>query len=150
VGATDGASNNPDAGTTPTPSTPNGTQLAAYTFELPQPYGAPLSTTAPTRVQISSGSGDDVYYNGDITVASSDQMLSLPAGATPTFDACSSDTLIGNSATAARGTAFCIVENGSMAGVSVTALGNSSSGTPYLTLSVTIWQDTGVTPTSSS
>jgi hypothetical protein len=148
--ATDGSSGNGDAGTTPTPTTPNGTQLATYSFELPQPYGAPLSTTAPTRVQISAGSGDDVYYNGDISVGSNDQMLSLPAGSTPTFQACSSDTLIGGNQSATRGTAFCIVENGTMAGVTVTSVGTSTSGTNYVVLDVTIWQNTGVTPTSSS
>jgi len=150
VGATDSSSANAADGSTPTPTTPNGTELGSYNFDLTNGYGAPLATTAPTRVQISAGTGDDIYYDGAISAQSGDQMLSLPAGSTPTFAACSSDTLIGGQQSAVRGTTFCIVENGYLAGVSVASIGTSTSGSEYLVLDVTIWQNTGVTPTSST
>jgi hypothetical protein len=65
-------------------------------------------------------------------------MISLPAGTTPTYSACTTGTVFEDNASPAQGTSFCIIEtSGRVAGVTVTSMGSSLS---YAGLQVTVWK----------
>jgi len=121
---------------------PNGTQLATYSFQLPNGYWAPLGLTAPTRAQISNQSQLDIQYNGELYFEANEQVLALPNSSVPTYQACANNNQIVNGGlglNAARGTAFCVVEGGTIAGVEVGSVNNNPA---YVVLNVTIWQNT--------
>lgn len=131
----------PSATSSPAPASTvgNGTLEGTYSFQLTEPYSAPLGATAPTQAQIASGAACDVYYNGQITSCNSEKIVSLPNGSTPSYSACTASTLFEDSASANQGTAFCIIEtSGRVAGISVAAAGNTPSY--YVTLKVSVWQ----------
>ena len=116
----------------------NGTLLGSYGFQLTNGYNAPLGPTAPTQSQIAAGGAYDVGYNGDLYAGSNEKMISLPAGTTPTYSACTTGTVFEDNASPAQGTSFCIIEtSGRVAGVTVTSMGSSQS---YATLQVTVWK----------
>ena len=131
----------PGAGTTA-----NGTLLGSYTFTLPQYGTAPLGTTAPDQAQILSGTGQDVKWNtgaggAPLQTGGGDQMLSLPSGSTPTYQACKADILTSVEESYNAGTAYCIIEaTGKMAGVTV-ASANTSQSPWSLVLHVIIWEN---------
>ena len=121
---------------------PNGTQLATYSFDLPITYWAPLGLTAPTRAQLTNNSELDIQYNGELYFRANEQVLALPNSSVPTYQACANDNQIVNGGlglSAARGTAFCVVEGGTIAGVEVGSVDNNPA---YVVLDVTIWQNT--------
>jgi hypothetical protein len=122
---------------------PNGTQLApTYSFDLPITYWAPLGLTAPTRAQLSNQSQLDIQYNGELYFGANDQVLALPNSSVPTYQACANNNQIENGGlglNAVRGTAFCVVEGGTIAGVEV---GSVNDNPAYVVLNVTIWQYT--------
>lgn len=62
-------------------------------------------------------------------------MLSLPAGTTPSYQSCSTDTVFATQADSAVGTSFCLIEDGRLAGVTVSAAQSS-----YVVSKVTVWQ----------
>jgi hypothetical protein len=131
------------ANQTPSPSgvtstAGNGTQVATYSFQLVNGYNAPLGLSAPTQAQIAAGGNYDLYFNGSVAPGSGEQMLSLPNGSTPSYSACTANTLFIQNLQPAQGASFCIVEtSGHMAGVTITALGSS----PYsITVKVTLWK----------
>jgi hypothetical protein len=142
------AGTRPTASTSPAPATQaatvaNGTQLASYSFDFPQDFSVPIGLTKPTRTQFNNdGIGDlssSSAASGDLGFGpvGSDQMLSLPAGSTPTYQTCANDTVILNDGvSAAPGTAFCLVEAGRIAGVTVV-----SDDPGYQVLDVTLWQN---------
>lgn len=116
----------------------NGTLLGSYSFQLTNAYNAPLGPTAPTQSQIAAGGAYDVGYSGDLSAGNNEKMISLPAGTTPTYSACTTGTVFEDSASPAQGTSFCIIEtSGRVAGVTVTAMGSSLS---YAVLQVTVWK----------
>ncbi len=120
----------------------NGARLVSYSFDLPQAYGAPLGLAKPALSTLTYGYGGDVYFNGTITTNRPDILIELPGDPTPTYQACADgNTLIESSAVASQGTTFCIKENGRMAGVTVSSMGTTQSGAPYLELDVTIWKN---------
>jgi len=129
-----------------TPTSANGTVLGSYTFTLPQYDSAPLGTTAPDQAQILSGTGQDVIWNtgaggSPLQTGGGDKMLNLPSGSTPTYQACTTDTLSSGESSPNAGTAFCLIEaTGKMAGVTIASANNSQS--PYfLVLHVVIWEN---------
>ncbi len=131
---------------TPAPSGPaattgDGTQLAAYSFQLTDGYGAPLGPAAPTQsqmVSVNSGGSYDISYNGNIAAGSDEKMISLPNGATPTYSSCTTGTAFIQGATPDKGTAFCIIEtNGQVAGVVISGLNSSPSTASF---EVTVWK----------
>jgi len=131
----------PSATSSPVPASTvgNGTLEGTYSFQLTEPYSAPLGATAPTQAQIAAGAACDVYYSGSITSCNSEKIVSLPNGSTPSYSACTASTLFVDSASANQGTAFCIIEtSGRVAGISVAAAGNTPSY--YVTLKVSVWQ----------
>lgn len=124
------------------PAPPNGTQLAAYFFDLPITYWAPLGLNAPTRAQLTNNSELDIQYNGELYFRANEQVLALPNSSVPTYQACANNNQIVNGGlglNAARGTAFCVVEGGTIAGVEVGSVNNNPA---YVVLNVTIWQNT--------
>lgn len=121
------------------PAGPNTQELASYTFDLPQTYSAPLGAAKPTQSQLTEWSGGDVFYDGNIITNSSDEILQLPGGLTPTYHACMTSTLIEDMADASAGTTFCVKENGKIAGVIVDSVGTARPYDYYLQLSVTVW-----------
>jgi hypothetical protein len=122
-------------------SVANGTQLGAYTFELPQAHGTPLGPTKPTLSQFIDLGPGDILYDGNITPGNGDQLLELPGGSTPTYQSCTNNTLVENSAPATAGTAFCVVETGRIAGVTVSSVGTTQPYDYYIALNVTVWQN---------
>jgi hypothetical protein len=131
----------PSATSSPVPASTvgNGTLEGTYSFQLTEPYSAPLGASAPTQAQIAAGAACDVYYNGQITSCNNEKIVSLPNGSTPSYSACTASTLFVDSASANQGTAFCIIEtSGRVAGISVAAAGNTPSY--YVTLKVSVWQ----------
>jgi hypothetical protein len=123
-------------------ASPNGTQLAKYSFDLPNEYWAPLGLTAPTRAQLTNQSQLDIQYNGELYFRSNEQILALPNSSVPTYPACAHNNQIENGGlglSAVRGTAFCVVESGTIAGVEVGSVNNNPA---YVVLNVTIWQNT--------
>jgi|SRR5579863_2414605 len=131
----------PSATSSPLPASTagNGTLEGTYSFQLTEPYSAPLGATAPTQAQIAAGAACDIYYDGEITSCNSEKIVSLPNGSTPSYSACTASTLFEDSASANQGTAFCIIEtSGRVAGISVAAAGNTPSY--YVTLKVSVWQ----------
>src|ERR1700733_10068495 len=92
------AASTPGASSGSTATSANGTVLGSYTFTLPQYDSAPLGTTAPDQAQILSGTGQDVVWNtgaggSPLETGGGDKMLNLPSGSTPTYQACTTDTL---------------------------------------------------------
>lgn len=123
-------------------ASPNGTQLAKYSFDLPNEYWAPLGLTAPTRARLTNQSQLDIQYNGELYFRSNEQVLALPNSSVPTYPACANNNQIENGGlglSAVRGTAFCVVESGTIAGVEVSSVNNNPA---YVVLNVTIWQNT--------
>lgn len=120
----------------------NGTQLGSYSIDLSMSYSVPLGATKPTQAQFSnSSSGGDLYFNGGVeflTGLSSEELVSLPDGAAPTYQACSAATTFVDSVDDSTGTSFCVIETaGKLAGVYV-----SSEQSSYAVLQVTIWKYT--------
>jgi hypothetical protein len=132
----------------------NGTQkgllLGSYEIKLAYDYSVPLSSTKPTQSQYDStgNNGDLVYSN--ISAADSydfsnpgqgynDQIVALPPGSQPTYQACSTNTTFTTSVTATVGAAFCVIETGTgrVAGVSVASLPDNSN---YAILDIKIWR----------
>jgi hypothetical protein len=131
----------PPSSSLPAPP-PNGTQLAAYSFDLPITYWAPLGLTTPTRAQLTNNSELDIQYNGELYFRANEQVLALPNSSVPTYQACANNNQIVNGGlglNAARGIAFCVVEGGTIAGVEVGSVNNNPA---YVVLNVTIWQNT--------
>lgn len=134
----------------PTPSSQeagvNVPQLGSYKVELTDGYSVLLGITKPAQSQFDSSelSGDLAYStysntqcNFGFCPVGSDQMVGLPVDSVPTFQACTSRTDFEDLANAAVGTAFCVLENGVVAGVRVTSLPGDGS---YAILRVTIWR----------
>jgi hypothetical protein len=119
----------------------NGTQLGSYSIDLSAYYSVPLGATKPTQAQfIDSASGGDLFYNGGDYVPgqSSEQMVSLPDGTTPTYKSCSTGTTFVGLVADTAGASFCVIEtSGKLAGIYVTS---DQSG--YAVLQVTVWQYT--------
>lgn len=137
TGKSSAGSTNSTAGAT---GVANGTQLGSYSIDLSMSYSVPLGATKPTQAQFSSSSsGGDLYFNGGVefrTGLSSEELVSLPDGATPTYQACSTATTFVDSAGYSAGTSFCVIETaGKLAGVYV-----SSEQSSYAVLQVTVWQ----------
>jgi hypothetical protein len=137
-----GVSTTSGAATTPA----NGTLLGSYTFTLPQYGSAPLGAAAPDQAQILSATGRDVIWNtgaggAPLQTGGGDQMLSLPSGATPTYQACKTDTLTSDEESNNAGTAYCLIETtGEMAGVTVVSA-NLAQTPWYLVLHVMVWEN---------
>jgi hypothetical protein len=120
----------------------NGTLQGSYTFNLTNGYTAPLGPTAPTQGQIiQGGSSCDISYSGYLYSCDSERIITLAGGSTPSYSACTTGTIFAGYEAATAGTAFCIVETGRVAGISVASVDSSSD---YVTLKVTVWQN--VTP----
>jgi hypothetical protein len=141
AGASIPAAVSPSPSVTSQSSVGNGAQLGAYTFELPQAHGTPLGPTKPSLSQFIDLGPGDILYDGSITPGNSDQLLELPGGSTPTYQACKNNTLIENSAPATAGTAFCVIETGRIAGVTVSSVGTTQPYDYYIVLNVTVWQN---------
>lgn len=136
-------------GTQPSPSqqttaaAAGGTPLGAYTVDLGFGHSIPLGAQKPAQADFSTtGLGDlGTAAPADHLVfvpINGDKMLSLDAGATPSYAGCAADTVFATQADSKPGTAFCLVENGMTAGVKVT-----SAHPDYVVLSVTVWQNGG-------
>lgn len=125
-----------------TPASTNGTVLGSYSVNLGFGHSIPLGPTKPTQSQFSTtGLGDlGTAAPADHLVfvpINGDKMLSLPAGSTPNYAACASNTVFATQADSAPGTSFCLIENGRMAGVTIT-----SAQPAYVVLNVTVWSNT--------
>lgn len=124
----------------------DGVLLGSYTITLPRDGSAPLGPTAPTSAQILAGSGDDIvweYEDGGapLGTGAGDQIVSLPNGSTPTYQACKNNTLATNSESSNPGTTFCIIETaGRMAGVSVKSV-DIGINPVNIVLSVLVWSN---------
>jgi len=122
-------------------------QLGSYRIELPSGYSVSLGITKPTQSQFdSNGETGDIAYSTAYSIgpcsygfcpAGTDQMVGLPVGSVPTFQACTSHTDFENTATGAVGAVFCILESGVIAGVRATSLPGNGN---YAILRVTIWR----------
>jgi hypothetical protein len=123
-------------------ATSNGSMLGTYKVELPLGYSIPLGASKPTQSQFDSSelSGDlDATYFPTYREMGSDEMVQLPDGTTPTYRGCINSTAFTNSITGGSlGVAFCIIENGKIAGVEVVS--QSSTTSDYI-LQVTVWRD---------
>lgn len=141
---TEATSSDAAASTTPTsiPSgVANGTQLATYSFDLPALYSTALGVGKPSRTDFNPPSGSDISNDGYGRLASNEQVLDL-GGAAPTYQGCVDDNRIESHASATAGTTFCVVETGHrIAGVTVKSVGKTESGSSYVTLDVTVWQN---------
>lgn len=119
------AASSPSASPAGSAASADGQLLGSYTVTLPRDGSAPLGSTAPTQAQILAGANYDIVWNYELGgaplgVGTGDQILGLPSGSTPTYQACKADTLATNTETNNPGTAFCIIEtSGMMAGVVV-------------------------------
>jgi hypothetical protein len=118
----------------------NGVQLGSYGIDLTLGYAVPLAAAKPVQSQFNVNATGDIEALPDglaFGPIAPDKIVSLPGGTTPTYQACTSSTNFVNQAGGAPGTAFCVIETGKMAGVTVIA--NESS---YGVLHVIVWQDT--------
>jgi len=121
--------------------TSNGTQLGSYSINLSAGYYVPLGPTEPTQPQFTTNSNTgDIHNNGPyIFPIGKNKIVSLPGGTTPTYEACTTETLFVNRVDAKEGTAFCLVETGRMVGITVTSVNTVSPS--YAALQVTVWQN---------
>lgn len=122
----------------------NGSELGSYEVDLPQGYSIPLGASKPTQSQFdSSQQTGDLDYNdvyGTYQVLGSDKMVQLPDGTTPTYQACTGATAFTSAINGGSlRVAFCILENGKIAGVEVVS---QSSTTSDYSLQVTVWRNT--------
>ncbi|MFE3878209.1 hypothetical protein ACFXPX_27910 [Kitasatospora sp. NPDC059146] len=130
----------------PGPTGAAGTLRGSYSFQLPALYYAPLGPQKPTQPDIvgATNSSGDISWKADqggqqIEAGTSERMLALPNGSTPTYQACSTGTQFITGAPSTPGSVFCILERpGLIAGVQVTSV-NENSPT-YVTLQVSVWQ----------
>lgn len=118
----------------------NGTELGSYNVKIPPGFGVPLGPAAPTQSQFVSGGGvGDLYYSGnEFDPEGADKMLMLPNGSTPTYRACTADTVFTGSASNTPGTAFCLIETGTMASVTVKSVSPTQS---YILVHVNVWKN---------
>lgn len=123
----------------------NGAELGSYTVDLPSGYSIPLGASKPTQSQFdSSGQNGDLSDLNDgadtYQELGSDEMVKLQSGSTLTYQACTSSTAFTNSISGGTlGVAFCVLENGKIAGIKVVS---QSSTTSDYTLQVTVWRNT--------
>jgi hypothetical protein len=128
-------------------ATSNGSMLGSYTVDLPSGYSIPLGVSKPTQSQFDSseqnGDLNDLNYEGTTDYyqeLGSDKMVQLQDGTTPTYQTCINSTAFTNGISGGRlGVAFCILENGKIAGVEV--ISQSSTTSDYI-LQVTVWRNT--------
>jgi len=119
------AASSPSASSAGGAASADGQLLGSYPVTLPRDGSAPLGPAAPTQAQILANANYDIVWDYELGGAplgagSGDQILGLPNGSTPTYQACKADTLATNSESNNPGTAFCIIEtSGMMAGVVV-------------------------------
>ena len=124
----------------------DGRLLGSYTVTLPRNGSAPLGPKAPTQAQVLAGANYDVIWASDLGgsplgAGTGDQILGLPNGSTPTYQACKTDTLATSSESNNPGTAFCIIETaGRMAGVVVKSV-DISVNPINIVLGVTVWNN---------
>jgi hypothetical protein len=124
----------------------NGAQFGTYSLKLPSGYYAVLGATAPTQSQLISATEGDIVWRSDLggsplVPGRGERIVTLPNGATPSYQACADGILLTGSASYVTGTAFCVIETtGKMAGVTVTS--SSLTQPSYIVLQVTVWQNT--------
>jgi hypothetical protein len=119
----------------------NGAVLGSYTVDLPAGYSIPLGASKPTQSQFDSSeqNGDLNDNGGYYEPLGSDQMVQLPNGSTLTYRACTSSTAFtGGITVSTTGVAFCVLENGKIAGVEVVS--ESSLTSDYI-LQVIVWRN---------
>ena len=140
----------PSPSTSPTGSiaaSADGELLGSYAVTLPRDGSAPLGPTAPTQAQILAASNYDIIWNYELGGAplgagTGDQILGLPSGSTPTYQACKSDTLATNTESNNPGTAFCIIEtSGRMAGVVVKSV-DVGVNPVNIVVQILVWNNT--------
>ncbi len=122
----------------------NGSKLGSYKVELPQGYSIPLGVSKPTQSQFDSSQQNGDLNDEDVVgdtyqVMGADRMVQLPDNATPTYQACTGSDAFMNGIQGGIGVAFCILENGRIAGVEVIS---QSSTTSDFILQVTLWRNT--------
>lgn len=124
----------------------DGQLLGSYAVTLPRDGSAPLGAAAPTQAQILAGTDYDIVWNYELGGApvgagSGEQILGLPNGSTPTYQACKADTLATNTESSNPGTAFCIIEtSGRMAGVVVKSV-DIGVNPANIVVSVQVWNN---------
>lgn len=138
--ATSVSSNGPSS---PTPSTEssNGVLLGSYSIDLNYPNSVPLGPSKPTQSQFNTGGAGDLGTGAPADTLvfvplNGDKMVSLPNGATPTYQACATSSVFASQASSTAGTAFCLIESGRIAGLMVT-----SDNSSYAALQVSVWQN---------
>ena len=123
-------------------ATSDGMVLGSYSVDLPTGYSIPLGASKPTQSQFDSSeqNGDlDDTWAPSYDELGSDKMVQLPNGTTPTYQGCINSTAFTNGISGGSlGVAFCILENGKIAGVEVVS--QSSTTSDYI-LQVTVWRD---------
>ena len=123
------------------PAPADGTLLGSYSIDLSEGYSAPLGPSQPSQAQFTQTmSAGDVLYDGWNYSAgrSSERIVSLPVGTTPTYRACSTGTTFTSYVASAVGASFCVLEvSGKLAGVNVLA-----EQTGHVLLQVSVWQRT--------
>jgi hypothetical protein len=123
-------------------ATTNGSMLGTYEVDLPSGYSIPLGASKPTQSQFDSSeqNGDlDDTWAPSYDELGSDKMVQLPNGTTPTYQGCINSTAFTNGISGGSlGVAFCILENGKIAGVEVVS--QSSTSSDYI-LQVTVWRN---------
>ena len=106
-------------------TTSDNAQLGSYEIVLPPGYSIPLGASKPTQSQFDSteqsGDLDDTgagNENDTYQELSGDRMVQLPDNSKLTYNACTSSTAFTGRISGDRlGIAFCILENGRIAGV---------------------------------
>ncbi|MFE6049137.1 hypothetical protein ACFQ6N_00085 [Kitasatospora sp. NPDC056446] len=123
-----------------TATTANGTVLGTYSVNINADHSIPLRATKPTQAEFSTTGQGDLGTGGPgghlvFLPINGTKMLALPSGTTPTYEACASDTVFSTQADSTAATSFCVLEKGSMAGVTVASVNST-----YVVLDVTVWQ----------
>lgn len=136
----------PAASPTDSAVSADGQLLGSYAVTLPRDGTAPLGPAAPTQAQILAGTDYDIVWNYEdggapVGAGSGEQILGLPNGSTPTYQACKTDTLATNTESSNPGTAFCIIEtSGRMAGVVVKSV-DIGVNPVNIVVSVQVWNN---------
>ena len=126
-------------------SVANGTPLGSYSIDLATGSTVSLGSTQPPPSAFSStGNGDLEKVYSRLQPAGDDQMETLPDGAAPTYQECSTDTDSTGMIIPYVGTSFCLTEtSGLIAGGEVTAISSGDFASNVVTIHIFIWRHVG-------
>jgi len=138
-------SGTPSTSSSPTVSEqkPNGTAIGYYPVTLPNGHRVPIGPSRPKASDVSSEIGDLAYssVSGEAILFPGGLNKIAPITGKPTYESCLSDTDLQDQVGASTGSAFCLYEDGMIAGGVVTYINPRSINPDSVMVQITVWSN---------